>query len=79
MSKTTKEHKSSSLKKLNFLIFICSTSRYKQKKKKQKDISGNYIKNSLKKAGHNVISKEIIADDIIVIACRTTDCSMGMI
>jgi molybdenum cofactor biosynthesis protein B len=63
LSKTTKEHKSSSLKKLNFLIFICSTSRYKQKKKKKQDISGNYIENSLKKAGHNVISKEIIADD----------------
>ena len=62
MSKTSQEHKGSSLKKLNFAIFICSTSRYNQKNKKNKDISGDFIQNALSKAGHNIKLKKIIAD-----------------
>ena len=63
MSKTAREHKKSALKKLNFAIFICSTSRYNQKKEKKKDVSGDYIKNSLIKFDNKIILKEIIPDD----------------
>lgn len=63
MSKTSDEHKKTALKKLNFAIFICSTTRYHQKKGKKDDVSGRYIENILTKAGHNVKLKEIIADD----------------
>jgi molybdenum cofactor biosynthesis protein B len=63
LSKTANEHKKVASKKLNFAIFICSTSRHRQKKEKIKDISGEYIKRTLMKAGHNVVLKKIIADD----------------
>jgi molybdenum cofactor biosynthesis protein B len=63
LRKTSNEHKKIALRKLNFAIFICSTSRHSQKKEKIKDISGEYIENTLIKAGHNVILKKIIADD----------------
>ena len=63
MSETAVEHKSLSLKKLNFAIIICSTSRYNQKKIIMKDISGEYLERTLTKNGHNVITKKIIADD----------------
>ena len=62
MSKTSDEHKKSTPKKLNFAIFICSTTRYHQTKGK-KDVSGKYIKSILTKAGQNVILKKIISDD----------------
>ncbi len=63
MSKTSDEHKKVALKKLNFAIFICSTTRYHQKKGKKIDVSGKYIESILTKAGHNVKLKKIIADD----------------
>ena len=63
MSETSLEHKSTSLNKLNYAIFVCSTSRYNQKKKKIKDVSGDNIKNTLIKSGNNVILKKIIPDD----------------
>lgn len=67
MSETSIRHKSSSLNKLNFIIFICSTSRSIQQKGKIIDISGRKIKIALIKAGHNVISKKIIPDNKIKI------------
>ncbi len=65
MSESTKTHKSHAPKKLNFAVFICSTSRYGalQKGENPKDPSGDTIEYLLKKAGHNVLFRRLIADD----------------
>ncbi len=54
------------LKNLNFGVYICSTSRYKQIEQGEKevsDIGGDTIVELLKNAGQNVLFKKIIADD----------------
>ena len=63
MINTSKDHKRTAPKKLTFAIFICSTSRYYKKNQQIPDISGNYLEDSLKKAGYKVIKKVIIADE----------------
>jgi molybdenum cofactor biosynthesis protein B len=66
MSETSKQHKAKATKKLNFGIYICSTSRYQQMEKGEpvaSDVSGDTLVEMLKGAGHNVLFKKIIADD----------------
>ena len=65
MSESTKTHKATAPKKLKFVVFVCSTSRYQESQKDEKitDISGDTIESLLKNAGHIVLSKKIIADD----------------
>ena len=66
MSESSKQHKAKSPKNLNFGIYICSTSRYKQIEQGEKevsDIGGDTIVELLKNAGQNVLFKKIIADD----------------
>lgn len=65
MSESAKKHKASAPKQLNFAVFVCSTSRYKQLEKGEKmtDVSGETIEALLKIAGHRVLSRKIIADD----------------
>jgi molybdopterin adenylyltransferase len=66
MSETSKVHKSKAPKILNFGVYICSTSRYKQieaGEKKVEDIGGETIVNILEKAGQKVLFKKIVADD----------------
>ena len=63
MSNSSNNHKKKTLKKMNFAIFICSTSRYNQNKDQIKDVSGEYIIKMIRDAGHNVKIKKIIADD----------------
>jgi molybdenum cofactor biosynthesis protein B len=66
MSETSKQHKAKAAKKLNFGIYICSTSRYNQMEKGEPvtiDVSGDALVEMLKGAGHNVLFKKIIADD----------------
>jgi len=65
MSETSKIHKEHAPKRLNFAVFICSTSRYQnlQKGEEVTDVSGDTIAEMLKKAGHAVLFKRIIADD----------------
>jgi molybdenum cofactor biosynthesis protein B len=63
LSKTSINHKKSAPCQLNFAVFICSTSRYNKKTRRKRDISGNFIQESLKNAGHMVVLKEIIADN----------------
>jgi len=43
LSNSSNEHKKKTLNKLNFAIFICSTSRYNQNKDKILDVSGDNI------------------------------------
>jgi molybdenum cofactor biosynthesis protein B len=69
VSESTKEHKATAPKELNFGIFVCSTSRYQlmQKGEKIDDVSGALIEALLKNAGHKVLFKKIIADDKVLI------------
>ena len=50
---------------MNFAVFICSTSRYQQLQKGEQftDVSGETIEAILKKTGHTVLYKRIVADD----------------
>jgi molybdenum cofactor biosynthesis protein B len=65
MSETARGHKAGAPKKLQFGIYICSTSRNEQMKKGQKveDTSGNMIESLLENAGHTVLFRKIISDD----------------
>lgn len=69
MSESTKKHKATAPKVLNFGIFVCSTSRYRlmQKGEKISDVSGDTIEALLKNAGHAVLFKKIISDDKVMI------------
>ena len=65
MSETAKKHKATAPKKLNFAVFVCSTSRYQQLQRGEKidDVSGDTTEALLRNAGHGVLFKKIIADD----------------
>ncbi|HKZ88531.1 MAG TPA: molybdenum cofactor biosynthesis protein B [Candidatus Bathyarchaeia archaeon] len=65
MSESVKSHKEHAPKKLNFAVFICSTSRYQamQKGAQVTDVSGDTIELILKNAGHNVLFKRTVSDD----------------
>ena len=66
MSDTSKQHKAKAAKKLNFGIYICSTSRYNQTQKGEpmaSDVSGDALVDMLQNSGHKVLFKKIIADD----------------
>ncbi len=65
MSESSKIHKASALKTLNFAIFVVSSSRYEslQNGKEVSDASGDAINTLLKKSGHKVLFKRIIADE----------------
>ena len=69
MSESTKKHKATAPKRLNFGIFVCSTSRYRliTKGEKTDDVSGDLIKTLLENAGHQVLFKKIIPDDKMMI------------
>jgi molybdenum cofactor biosynthesis protein B len=65
MSESTKRHKAEAPKKLNFAIFVCSTSRHKRLKSGEKitDESGDLIESLIKGAGHSVAMRKIVPDD----------------
>lgn len=65
MSESTKIHKTHAPKLLSFAIFVVSTSRYQslQKGETVTDISGDTIEELLKKDGHKLLFRRIIADD----------------
>jgi len=65
MSESAKKHKAEAPKKLNFGVFVCSASRYRQLEKGEKiqDVSGDMIEAFLKNAGHTMMFRRIISDD----------------
>ena len=69
MSETARRHKAEAPKKLNFAVIVCSSSRYQKLKTRKPvdDPSGNLIVETLQKAGHTIIFKEIIPDDKVLI------------
>ena len=72
MSESSKKHKAEAPKTLNFGVYICSTSRYKLMQQREasgfSDVSGDTLLDLVKKAGHNVLFKKIIADDKAMIS-----------
>jgi molybdenum cofactor biosynthesis protein B len=69
MSKSSHEHKSKAPKKLNFYVIISSSSRYEKFKNREMftDPSGDLIVELIKNSGHNVVSKEILPDDRVLL------------
>ena len=69
MSESTKSHKTHSPHKVNFAVFICSTSRYEalQKGESSTDLSGDTIERLLRAAGHNVLFRRVVSDDKVMI------------
>jgi molybdenum cofactor biosynthesis protein B len=69
MSESAKKHKAVAPKRLRFGIFICSTSRYEQMKRKGRteDVSGDLIESYLRKIDHAVLFRKIIPDDSALI------------
>ncbi len=65
MSESTKIHKAHAPRKVNFAVFICSTSRYQamQKGEVSTDVSGDTIEELLKEAGHIVLFRRVVSDD----------------
>ena len=71
MSESSKQHKAKAPKTLNFGIYICSTSRYKQIEEGEaavSDVGGDTMVELLRKAGQNVLFKKIVADDKAMIS-----------
>jgi len=69
MSETARRHKAEAPKSLNFAIIVCSSSRYQELKvrKPVEDPSGDLIVETLQKAGHTVVFREIVPDDKVLI------------
>ncbi|MEM2419914.1 MAG: molybdenum cofactor biosynthesis protein B [Candidatus Bathyarchaeia archaeon] len=65
MSESTFKHKAEVPKKLDFAIFVCSTSRYNQLKRSEKirDESGDLIEKLVKAYGYSVVCRKILPDD----------------
>ena len=65
LSETTRIHKAHAPKKLNFAIFVCSTSRYQalQKGEVTTDVSGDTLESMLRTAGHTVVFERVVSDD----------------
>ncbi|MBN1784926.1 MAG: MogA/MoaB family molybdenum cofactor biosynthesis protein [Candidatus Bathyarchaeota archaeon] len=69
MRESSREHKSKAPMKLNFAVFVSSSSRY-QKLKEQRSVSdpsGDLIVELIEAAGYCVDSREILPDDRVLI------------
>ncbi len=69
MSESTQKHKADSPRSLNFVVVVCSSSRYSELKARKPvdDTSGDLIVEILQKAGHTILLKEIVPDDKVLI------------
>ncbi len=65
MSESAKRHRAEAPKRLNFGIFVCSTSRFRKMEKGEQveDVSGDLIEEFLKNAGHTIAFRKLIPDD----------------
>ena len=74
MSETSKEHKKTAPRQVNFAIVTVSTSRYAKNESGQTytDASADLASNLLKAAGHFVLSKRLVSDDLPMIRSSLT-------
>lgn len=65
MSESSLRHKAEAPAMINFALVMCSTSRFTRLKegKRVDDSSGDLIVQSLKKAGHKIVSRILVPDD----------------
>jgi len=71
MSEVSRMHKAGVPAVLNFAVYICSTSRYRQILQGGKDVSdvgGETIVELITNGGHNVLFKKIVPDDSALIS-----------
>jgi molybdenum cofactor biosynthesis protein B len=70
VSESSRKHKSEAPRKINFAVIVSSSSRYEKLKAKIPfdDPSGDLIAKIIQKAGHDVVSKEILPDDGVLLA-----------
>jgi len=66
MSESSRKHKETAPKKLNFAVVTCSSSRYRELEqgKSVEDPSGDFIVKALESNGHKVVFRKIIPDDL---------------
>jgi len=69
MSESIHSHKKGAPKIINFAVIVSSSSRYQKLKTKEQftDYSGDMIVDLVKKAGHQVISRQILPDDHVLL------------
>ncbi len=69
MSETSRRHKAEAPTSVGFAVVICSSSRYLDLKARKpvNDPSGDLIVETLQKAGHTVVFREIVPDDTVFI------------
>ena len=69
MSESIHSHKNGAPKIINFAVIVSSSSRYQKLKAKEQftDYSGDMIVDLVKKAGHQVISRQILPDDRVLL------------
>jgi molybdenum cofactor biosynthesis protein B len=69
MSETSRRHKAEAPTSIGFAVVICSSSRYQDLKARKSvdDPSGDLIVEALQNAGHNVVFREIVSDDKVLI------------
>ncbi len=69
MSESIYSHKKGAPKIINFAVIVSSSSRYQKLKAKEQftDYSGDMIVDLVKKAGHQVISRQILPDDRVLL------------
>ncbi len=69
MSESIHSHKNGAPKIINFAVIVSSSSRYQKLKAKEQftDYSGDLIVDLVKKAGHRVISRQILPDDRVLL------------
>jgi molybdenum cofactor biosynthesis protein B len=74
MSETSKEHRKGAPKQVNFVILTISTSRYTKKETGQDftNPSADLASSLLMAAGHLVIEKELVSDDLIMLRSSLT-------
>jgi len=77
MSETSKEHRKRAPRQVNFAILTISTSRYTKKEKGQDftDPSADLASGLLASAGHLVIEKELVSDDLKMLRSSLTHLS----
>jgi molybdenum cofactor biosynthesis protein B len=65
MSESSRRHKAEAPVRLRFALVTCSSSRYASLKegKSVEDPSVDFIADRLKKTGHSVVSRSLVADD----------------
>jgi molybdenum cofactor biosynthesis protein B len=69
MNTTANEHKRGAPHKINFAVIVSSSSRYRKLKERQPftDPSGDLLVKLIENAGHQIVSREILPDDRVLL------------